>query len=1143
MTRRFSFLVLLCSAGFAQISSQTGAIVGNVTDAMGSLIPDAKVMVTSARGESFMKNTSEAGEFSFPLLTPGLYAITVEKKGFSRAALPEIPVRVTETTSVTIPLTVGEDTISITVVAIASTVNSVNATLGNVIPGSVVSELPLSVRNFTHLLGANAAVATTIPDASATNRGATVLFVNGQRSTNNNLVINGTDANNLANNNLNTVPVPSPDTIEEFRIQTSMYDASQGKTSGGNVNVLTKGGGPQYHGQLYEFFRNEALNANNFFFNKEGRERPVLRQNQFGGHFGGPVPGMQNRTFFFGSYQGTRQSNALNGAMSMPFWVLPAQRTRENLAAAFGLNPASIDPVALALVNQPGQYDGYLVPSGKGAAPGQTGLFTFSRAAKFDENQFNANGDHLFNDRHRLMLRYFQARATVADPLGGTGFANQPGSGFTGPLNNYLATVSESWTINPWAVNEFRLGFTRVESGILPTDAATVGQIGMQRFNSATVPGIPQFALLADGMFLGGPGISSDQRTAANTFHLSNVLAMTRGRHTVRVGFEGRHYQVNTTNNAAVRGSLQYANLPFLLQGLGQQSFTVGSGVPSRDFRARDVSWFVQDDWRLTRRLTLNAGLRYDYLGASYDKRDRLGNFDDSVLDAETLERGGPGLLRGFILPEGANFGAIQGTSGVSRSTLTTSNRQNFAPRVGLAWDVTGTGRTAIRAGYGIYYVRTSNQTLLQTLATAPFYQISRGVGTPLANPFPVLPQVDQFPIYPVAPSLLGYNAAGAPMFNAPLLSMNPIQRNLRTPYAQHWNFTIQHELPGQFVVEVGYVGSRGVRLLQGHLPNQARLANEAAPIRGLTANSFQNARARAGIVGFDTMGFVASGDNGHSGYHAAVVTVSRRMRNMFLLGSYTFSKSIDNNSGGSFGGTDLAISAGNQLVPSLGRGLSDFDQRHRAQVVYNYDFRGFGSGMAKTITGNWSFGGTTTFQSGFPLVFQCAVCAQRNVYGISTALGPDVVGDFSKLMKSGNPRNFVDSGTSAFNPGVLAVPTIYPNGATFGGNINAEGGPGNQTYRVGSSAGTAHVAQLFGTLPRNPGPTMPFQQQWDLYVARRFPVTERVGIVLRGEFFNLFNHAFFGRPFGVVDSPAFGQYFTQQNAPRIVQFAVKVQF
>jgi hypothetical protein len=264
--------------------------------------------------------------------------MTVEAKGFSKATVSQVRVQITEVANIPVQLAVGAETVEISVVGEATQINVTNSTLGNVLPGSVIDNMPLSTRNFTNLLGANAGTASAIPNASLVGRASTTVFVNGQRGTMNNLVINGVDANNLGSNNFASVPVPAPDTIEEFRVQTSMYDASQGKTSGGNVNVITRGGSQQYHGQLYEFFRNEDLNANDFFFNKQGVARGLLRQNQFGGSFGGPVPKLKN-TFFFGSYQGTRQLNGLSGAIVTAWPVLPAQRTAENIANAFGLTP------------------------------------------------------------------------------------------------------------------------------------------------------------------------------------------------------------------------------------------------------------------------------------------------------------------------------------------------------------------------------------------------------------------------------------------------------------------------------------------------------------------------------------------------------------------------------------------------------------------------------------------------------------------------------------------------------------------------------------------------------------------------------------------------------------------------------------
>ncbi|HKW76023.1 MAG TPA: hypothetical protein VJN64_10910, partial [Terriglobales bacterium] len=383
--------------------------------------------------------------------------------------------------------------------------------------GSTLQDLPLATRNFTNLLALNAGTSSGLPNAAAAGRGAvsTGIFVNGQRGTNNNLVINGIDANNLGNNNFTNVATPSPDTIEEFRVQTSMYDASQGKTSGGNINVITRGGTPNYHGQLYEYFRNDDLNANSWFFNKTGTPRPILKQNQFGGNFGGPIPKV-SKTFFFGSYEGTRQVNGLSGAISSIFPVLPTDRTRSNIENAFKLAPGSLDPVALNLLNAKGIYNGHLIPSGVAAAPGQVGSLTLSAPLRFNDDQFNANGDHQFGDLHRLSLRYFRANGNQFDPLGGQGAASL-GSGLGTPFINHLASMSETSTFTPTLINEARLGFNRNISGNIPNEPVKLSDVGMTRFNGAFFPGIPYITTNDPIPNFGGISTNFDQRSTTNT--------------------------------------------------------------------------------------------------------------------------------------------------------------------------------------------------------------------------------------------------------------------------------------------------------------------------------------------------------------------------------------------------------------------------------------------------------------------------------------------------------------------------------------------------------------------------------------------------------------------------------------------------
>jgi len=1130
-------LFLALTSAWSQTSNQSGAITGAVKDQTGASVPKSKVTVISPAGISTEKTTGNDGLFTFALLPPGTYSLTVTGTGFSKYVLSDIKVDVTATTQANVTLEVGQTSSEVAVTAIATQVDTSNSTLGNVLPGKTIENLPLATRNFTNLLALNANTSTPLSQAANAGRASSTIYVNGQRGTNNNLVINGVDSNNLGSNNFGSVPIPSPDTIEEFRVQTSLYDASEGKTSGGNVNVLTKSGAPQYHGELYEYFRNEDLNANEWFFNNGGLPRPLLRQNQFGGDFGGPVPRLK-QTFFFGSYQGTYQTNGVSSAVNTTFPVLPAVRSQANIEQAFGLMPGSLDPVALRLLNVKGQFNGYLIPSGTGAAPGQYGQLSFSSPLKYSEDQYVLNGDHNFGDKLHLSLRYFHADAVTANPLGGEGTTNGQsnlGSGETDPIKNYNASINLTWSISPNLVNEARIGLNRIYTAQIAPDPASLWQIGMSRYNSSIFSGIPVFITNDLTPIFGGISTNNDQDGYSNTIDYADTLAWSRGKHTIRFGFEARQYQINLFNNFASRGYLLYNTFADILKGNILQEFT-GTGQTYRDFRAHDLSGFVQDDWKVTPRLTLNLGLRYDYLSPSTDKRDRLGNFDPSRLSPATLANGGPGLLNGFVLPAGANFGSIQGTPGVSDSTFTVANNRNFAPRVGFAWDPTGDGKTAIRAGYGIYYVRISNQTLLQLITAAPFFQLSAIVnpGTTNANPFPNLPLPSQFPIFPSVPTYTGLNAAGSPTFTGgSLIALNPFQRNMRTPYAEQFNFSVQRELPGKFTLELGYAGSEGVRLLQSLQLNQALLASPTAPIRDVTANSARNVNARVTVPGFSSTGLNTVTANGHSSYNAFTSTLSRRLNTSFLQVAYTYSKSIDNNSGSMT--QDLGNAGGNQLDPALQRGLSDFDRPHRLAATYSYDLPGPSRGLLKTLAGGWNVSGTAIAQSSLPINFLCS-CGPTNIGGITSNDYPQLLGNVSNVFVSNNWRAFTVPGNSAFKPGILRVVPTLPAGSTLNG-VNQFAAPGNGSYPISGPA------QPFGNMGRNPNLRGPFQNQFDFALLKTFPITERLGFQIRADAFNIFNHPIFSNPNSTVGSGAFGRISNTLTNARIIQVSAKILF
>jgi hypothetical protein len=1139
----------------AQITSEKGAIRIAVTDPQGASIGGAKVSVTSKTGAAQTKQSNPDGSVVFPLLDPGPYDVSVESANFRRSILHDVAVHVTEVTTLNVVLELGAVTAEVVVSGDAvQAINTNNATLGNVLTENVLQNLPLSTRNFTFLLALNAGTTAALPDATQAGRGEAVIFVAGQRGTANNLVINGTDSNELLSNNFSTVPIPSPDSLEEFRVQTSLYDASQGKTSGGNVDVLTRGGTSAYHGEAYEFFRNDDMNANLYFFNATGTPRPELKQNQFGGNFGGPVPTVTpllKDTFFFGSYEGTRQINGVAGSAQALFPVLPAQRTEANIESAFGLAPGSLDPTALALLNAPGKFNGFLIPSGTGT-PGQFGEATFSEPLSYNEDQFNVNVDRLIGTKHKISERFFYSNSTTINPLGGedaqSAVNNSFGSGNTVPVQNRLATIAWTYTISPNLVNEARFGYNRITFSNMADPTASLASVGMTRFNSATNPEIPLLATFDINPEFGGASTNFDQADVDNTFNFADTLAWTHGKHTFRMGVEYRRYQINLFNNFAENGFLLFSSFDnFLLGNLGNGEAFVGTGITNRDFRGNDIGAYFQDDWKITRRLTLNLGLRYDYIGPLTDTKDRVGNFDPNLLDTATRENAGPGILNGFILPAGANFGAIQGTPGVSGSTLLSNSPHNFAPRVSLAWDPKGDGKTSVRAGYGIYYIRTSGQTLLQLITSQPFFQLSANVfgatGTPLSDPFPNLPTANQFPIYSTPPTFTGFDATGTPGFTSSLLSLNPFDRNLVTPYVGNWNLTVQRELPMHFVIEVGYIGSEGVHLIDSLQRNQAILANAANPItlggeNGvpqtiLTTNSINDVEARAGVLGFDAGGGLNEvTDLGHSTYNAFIFTVNHRTGNLFLQASYTFSKSIDNESGG--GDQDLGGANGNQLDISGQRAVSDFNVPHRIVTAYEYNIPGYKTGALRYALGNWSIGGLTTFQSGLPASITCPGCP-TNLFGVSPGSTlPDLVGNFGSLVKSGPPENFTS--IPVFNSSVLAATPVLPGG-TVVSNLNIFGGPGNQSFIVGPSGGA-----LFGDLGRNVI-RGPFQQNWDMYLSKKFPITERLNLTFRSEFFNVFNHPNFVTAGTAFGTPSFGIYSSTVGNPRVLQLALKLDF
>lgn len=1103
-------------------TSESGAISGTVRDASGGVVPGASVAVTNvSTGASRTVPTNDRGTYIVGLLPPGSYSIAVTKEGFDRHILNNIEVIVTEVTAVDITLKIGSVNTDVVVTANMELTQTTSASLGRVVSSQVITALPLANRNFTQILGLSTGVSVELPDAGAIGKNDQDVSANGVRRSYNNFEYNGVDANNIAENSATgfgpevSLAIPAPDTIEEFKVQTGIYDASSGRSAGANVDIVSKSGTNRFHGAAWEFFRNNDMNANTYFLKRNGQPRPVLKQNQFGATLGGPI--RRDKTFFFVGYQGTRQRNGLSsiGFSSVFLPPITNDRSPATLGKQFGgqrgqqggvavaANGSNINPIALALLQFKLPDGNYIIPTPQVILPSGVGQSSFSSPAQFSEDQETADVDHMFSPNDIIRGRFFNSTDPQSGPFAqGNSSANVPGFGLVEQDHNLMSAIIYSHTFSPTLINQATFGYVRFSGSHVIQKPITNSDIGLTPpTGEDEIPTI----VITNGFDIGPPTQSTFLSTT-NTYDGKDVVSWSHGRHYWRFGGGGGKRQVNFLLPFEANGLLNFLSFPDFLLGMsGAQNGTSFSnlssaaadvGLNNRRTRYTDFSAFAQDDIKLRSNLTVNAGIRWEYYGPATETQGLLSNFIPSLANPEPPASG---TLTGLAVASNYKGSVPAGVTQLPTAYLWNRNYADFAPRLGFALQLQS--NFVLRAGYGIYFQMLSNQIADQTIQTLPnVLRVSNSGAANVASTFqvpfnPLLPSVSAFPVYinrtPTSAQAQTY-----------------IVQNLRDPHTSQYSFGFQYQFASDFLLDVGYVGSQsaGAPLSNGY--NQPLIATPSSPVHGQTATTVANLTQRVPYLGVSS-GSSQYGSNAYGNYNSLQASVTKRLsKGLAFLASYTWSKNLDISTGANYlSSEDLGGTTGNQTTPWLAYGPADDDRTNRFVLSYDYSLPkvNMNSAFARAIISNWSLGGIIVLQSGSPI----SVTDSRSgtIYGRSgfaqcTGINPNLTSGVKSRL-----NGFIN--TAAFAP----PPALY-NGTGFG--------------------------NCSRNIVRGPN-----QKDMDMSLRRNFPLFgDKANLQFRAEAFNLTNRVTFGQPAANLASPStFGVISTTVSNPRILQLALKLTY
>jgi len=1238
----FALAVLLGARVYAGV---TASISGTVTDSSGAAIAGANVTATNVdTSVVFTQSTNSQGYYSFPQLPLGKYTVEVQQTGFKTAARTDIVLQVNDARVIDITLQVGQKTEKVEVSINALHVETTNTQMGEVIQGKEMTDVPLVTRSYTDLLALQAGVVSTpsgmtgayagsfisagfaLPQISGDlNSGA--LSVNGMREGSNGFILNGILVQESGFSGAGAIP--NLDSIAEFRILTNNFDAEYGNYSGGQINVITKSGTNDWHGNVFEFFRNTNLNAANFF---AAGQRGAYHQNQFGGTFGGPIK--KDKLFFFADYQGNRKvvgetqvianapSAALEGGDLSS--IANSLTTSATFAGVNGGNPVTVpttvngDAWASQLSTQLGQaissgepyyYSAGLYNPATGTPyaancsttaqcvfptltldpthfnsissnllpnilPANNANGTFSTSAQklnLTDNKFSGRLDDNLNGGNLLSLYYYFDKFDRVDPYWASNAPLYPGFSVDSNGHTHTIDIGYTKTFSTAAVNELRVGYFRLDTKFnqpLGGTNTTLGALGFATGGAPDQPGVTVGAPSVEGVpeidfnnwVIGVP--SRPNRITENIYQALDNYSIVIGTHTVKIGAQYHFNQLeenlfNVANGnfffgTNFNGGVSETGSDFLDFLLGApSSFVQGQSYPSYG-RSFYFGMFGQDSWRIKSNLTLNYGLRYDVSSPWHEKYNEI----------QTLVPG----LQSLVFPGSPQGWVFPGDPGVPRG-LAPTRWNNFAPRLGLAYsfgDHDGAlgkilgkpGTTSIRAGWGMFYTTFEGATDFNEIGDAPFGNytgqfastfaapfINRATGNPTSNPFPVAPPPKNFSIanpgsgYPYDNIADFYTAFGTIGSSPAFFNHNSL------PYAETYELSLQRQLTSDDLLTVSYVGTQGHHLLSSMsanpgipslclqlaaegaipfgqssgtcgpggentvyvLPDESQVAGTRGPFSTPYRNNPVLLNGQA-IVPFGNDSYFIT--IGNSNYNSAQISWRHTSGRLQTLLGYTWSKSIDNSSG-----------YGEQINPynsRLSRGLSAFDSTNNFVISYNYQLPVDKLAGPKWLTHGWEIGGITRFATGLPITL--VETDDHSLEG--TAFGGPIT---------------LSADTPDYNHQSLGITNPRDNQFHYFFNISdfsqsAIGEEGNSQRRFFHGPGI---------------------NNWDMTFKKITTIREGMNLEFRGEFYNMFNHAQFINPSGLVPGPLgtvddpstnFGQ-ITSARDPRLVQLGLKLNF